>query len=228
MIRPCQNLMAKRPYNLFNEKMKKPLLRGHIHQESFFIALGACSMLVAKASNFTSLVAGLTYSVALVMLFGISALYHRPNWSAKKRAFMRKLDHSAIFLLIAGCFTPVCLLALPEADGIKLLTIVYVSVLAGVFKCIFWTNAPKWLSCILYGCVIFMFMPYLKELNSSLGFANMVLIWTGCGVYSLGAIFYAFKRPDLFPEIFGHHELFHFFTVIGAILHFIVMYRLID
>lgn len=208
--------------------MKKPLLRGHIHQESFFFALGACSMLVAKASSFTSLVAGLTYSVALVLLFGISALYHRPNWSVRKRAFMRKLDHSAIYLLIAGCFTPVCLLALPEATGIKLLTIVYIAVIAGVIKSLFWTNSPKWLSCILYGCVIFLFMPYLSELNSSLGLGNMILIWTGCAVYSLGAVCYAFKRPDLVPDIFGHHELFHFFTVIGAILHFIVMYRLID
>ena len=208
--------------------MKKPLLRGHIHQESFFFALGACSMLVAKASNFTSLVAGLTYSVALVMLFGISALYHRPNWSIKKRAFMRRLDHSAIFLLIAGCFTPVCLLALPETIGLKLLTIVYLAVVLGVLKSIFWTNAPKWLSCILYGCVIFLFMPYLSEFNKGLGLGNMILIWAGCAVYSVGAVFYAFKKPDLIPDIFGHHELFHFFTVIGAILHFIVMYRLID
>ena len=207
--------------------MKKPLLRGHIHQESFFFSLGACSMLVAKATNSLSLVAGLTYSVCLVMLFGISALYHRPNWSVRRRAIMRRLDHSAIFILIAGCFTPVCLLALPESVGIKLLTIVYVAVGFGILKCIFWTNAPKWLSCLLYGCVIFLFMPYLNEFNTALGFFNMVLIWAGCAVYSIGALFYAFKKPDFFPEIFGHHELFHLFTVVGAILHFIVMYRLI-
>lgn len=207
---------------------KKPLLRGHIHQESFFLALGACSMLVAKASNNLSLIASLAYSVCLVMLFGISALYHRPNWDVRKRALMRRLDHSAIFVLIAGCFTPVCLLALPEAIGIKLLAIVYIAVLFGIMKCIFWTNAPKWLSCILYGCVLFLFVPYLKEFNTALGLFNMILIWTGCAVYSVGAVFYAFKRPDFFPEVFGHHELFHLFTVIGAILHFIVMYRLIS
>jgi hemolysin III len=207
--------------------MKKPLLRGHIHQEFFFVALGACSMLVAKASTSTSLIAGATYSFCLVMLFGISALYHRPNWSVRKRALMRKLDHSMIFISIAGCFTPVCLLALPPGSGIKLLTIVYMAVLAGVMKCMFWTNAPKWFSCILYGCVIFLFMPYLKEFNAGLGFTNMILIWVGCGAFSIGAICYAFKKPDLFPEVFGHHELFHFFTVIGAILHFLVMYRLI-
>lgn len=206
--------------------MKKPLLRGHIHQESFFLSLGACSMLVAKASTSISLVASLVYSACLVLLFGISALYHRPNWSERKRAIMRRIDHSAIYLLIAGCFTPVCLLALPGA-GLKLLTIVYISVFFGIIKSIFWTRSPKWLSCILYGCVIFMFMPYVPELNSSLGMMNMIFIWTGCGLYTIGAICYAVKRPNFFPDIFGHHELFHFFTVLGAILHFIVMYSLI-
>lgn len=206
--------------------MKKPLLRGHIHQESFFISLGACSMLIAKASNNLSLVASLVYSICLVMLFGVSALYHRPNWSERKRAILRRIDHSAIYLLIAGCFTPVCLLALPQG-GLKLLTIVYIAVFFGILKSIFWTKAPKWLSCILYGCVIFMFMPYLPELNANLGIINMVYIWLGCFFYTIGAICYALKKPNFFPDVFGHHELFHFFTVPGAILHFMVMYNLI-
>lgn len=208
--------------------MKKPLLRGHIHQESFFFALGACSMLVAKASNSESLIAGLTYSFCLVSLFGVSALYHRPNWDARRRAIMRKLDHSAIFVLIAGCFTPVCLLALPEAIGIKLLSIVYFAAGLGVLKSIFWTNAPKWLSCLLYGCVIFLFTPYLREFNTSLGPSNMDFIWAGCFVYALGAVFYAFKKPNPIPHVLGHHELFHVCTVIGAFFHFLVMYRLIN
>jgi hemolysin III len=207
--------------------MTKPLLRGHIHQESFWLALGACSMLVAKASNSMSFIAGLTYSACLVTLFGISALYHRPTWDLRKRALMRRLDHSAIFLLIIGCFTPICLLALPDPVGTKLLIIVSVAVFFGILKCIFWTGAPKWLSCILYGCVLFLFIPYLSEFNHSLGFTNMVLIWSGCIIYTIGSLFYAFKRPNFFPGIFGHHELFHAFTVVGALLHFIVMYRLI-
>lgn len=208
--------------------MKKPLLRGHIHQESFFLALGACAMLVAKATTSMTFIAGLVYSVCLVMLFGISAIYHRPNWSVRKRAIMRRIDHSAIYLLIAGCFTPICLLALSESTGIQLLTIVYVAVTFGIIKCIFWVNAPKLLSALLYTFVGALFIPYISELNEGLGFTNMVLIWSGCIVYFIGAIFYAFKRPNFFPDVFGHHELFHFFTVIGAILHFIVMYRLIS
>jgi hemolysin III len=208
--------------------MKKPLLRGHIHQESFFLALGACAMLVAKATTSMTFIAGLVYSVCLVMLFGISAIYHRPNWSVRKRAIMRRIDHSAIYLLIAGCFTPICLLALSESTGIQLLTIVYVAVIFGIIKCIFWVNAPKLLSALLYTFVGALFIPYISELNEGLGFTNMILIWSGCIVYFIGAIFYAFKRPNFFPDVFGHHELFHFFTVIGAILHFIVMYRLIS
>ncbi|MCM2349271.1 MAG: hemolysin III family protein [Bacteriovoracaceae bacterium] len=208
--------------------MKKPLLRGHIHQESFFLALGACAMLVAKATTSMTFIAGLVYSVCLVMLFGISAVYHRPNWSVRKRAIMRRIDHSAIYLLIAGCFTPICLLALSESTGIQLLTIVYVAVTFGIIKSIFWVNAPKLLSALLYTFVGALFIPYISELNEGLGFTNMVLIWSGCIIYVIGGIFYAFKRPNFFPDVFGHHELFHFFTVIGAILHFIVMYRLIS
>ena len=207
---------------------KKPLLRGHIHQESFFCALGACAMLVAKATTPISLVSSVTYSVCLVMLFGVSAAYHRPNWDARKRAIMRRLDHSAIFLLIAGCFTPVCLLALPESTGIQLLKIVYAAVAMGVVKCIFWTNAPKWFSTMLYAVLGALFIPYLTEFNAALGFTNMLLIWTGCVVYFIGGICYAIRKPNFFPEVFGHHELFHICTVIGAILHFIMMYRLIQ
>lgn len=208
--------------------MKKPLLRGHIHQESFFLALGACGMLVAKATTSMTFLASLVYSICLVMLFGISAIYHRPNWSVRKRAIMRRLDHSAIYLLIAGCFTPICLLALSESTGIQLLTVVYVAVVFGILKSIFWIKAPKWLSALLYTCVGALFLPYISELNAGLGFTNMVLIWSGCIVYVLGGIFYALKKPNFFPEVFGHHELFHIFTVIGAFLHFIVMYRLIS
>lgn len=185
-------------------------------------------MLVAKASNPLSLIAGLAYSLCLVLLFGISALYHRNNWSQKKRAIMRRIDHSAIFLLVAGCFTPICLLALPPEIGPKLLSIVGIAVFLGVVKSMFWTQAPKWVSCLLYGCTIFLFIPYMQELKAGLGPLSMGFIWIGCAFYSVGAVFYAFKKPNFFPEIFGHHELFHIFTVIGAIFHFMVMYKLIQ
>lgn len=212
----------------FNKSMTKPLLRGHIHQESFFLAFGACAMLVAKSSTSLSFAASLIYSLCLVSLFGISAVYHRPTWDPRTRAILRRIDHSAIYLLIAGCFTPVCLLALPEASGLKLLKIVYVAVAVGVVKSIFWSHAPKWFSSLLYTCVGALFIPYLSELNQGLGFGNMVMIWTGCIAYFIGGLCYAFKRPNFFPEVFGHHELFHFFTVVGAFLHFLVMYRLIN
>lgn len=208
--------------------MKKPLLRGHIHQESFFVSLGACAMLVAKASDSKALVSSVVYSFCLVVLFGISAIYHRPNWDQRKRAIMRRLDHSAIYVLIAGCFTPVCLLALPESAGITLLKLVYAGVLLGILKTLFWINAPKWISVLFYALVGALFIPYLSEFNASLGLTNMIFIWTGCVVYVIGAIFYAMKKPNFFPEVFGHHELFHICTVVGAILHFLVMYRLIQ
>jgi len=206
----------------------KPKLRGHIHQESFFLALGACAMLVAKDSTTMTFVAALIYSIGLVSLFGISAVYHRPNWSVRKRAIMRRFDHSAIYLLIAGCFTPICLLALDESNGIKLLTIVYVAVTFGIIKSIVWVKAPKMLAALLYTAVAALFLPYISELNAGLGIANMILIILGCLIYFIGGIFYAFKRPNPIPDVFGYHELFHICTVVGAFLHFIVMYRLIS
>lgn len=206
---------------------KKPLLRGTIHQEAFFVALGACAVMIAQSSTPKSWTASLIYSLGLLLMFGISALYHRPHWEPEPRKLMKRLDHSAIFIQIAGTATPICLLALPEKDGFQFLTINWVVAFAGVLQSIFWVKAPKFVTAILYIAMGWLAVPYLSELKTSLGMTNVLLILAGGLFYTVGAVFYATKKPKLVPHIFGYHELFHLFTVIAAALHFIVIYQLI-
>jgi hemolysin III len=205
----------------------KPRLRGYLHQETFFVALGACALLIAKSSGSKELWASIVYSVALLLLFAISAIYHRPQWQPRPRALMKRLDHSAIFVQIAGTFTPICLLALPDDQGAKLLWIVWSAALLGILQAIFWTSAPKWVTSIFYVVMGWLALPYLGELRTSLGFENLILLAAGGVVYTIGAVFYALKKPNFVPNVFGYHELFHLFTIIGAALHFIVVYQLI-
>lgn len=205
----------------------KPRLRGYFHQEAFFISLGACAMLIAKSSSSMAFIASFVYSLSLLLLFGVSAFYHRPHWQPRQRAIMKRLDHSAIFILIAGTFTPICLLALSSNSGLKLLIVIWSAAVAGILQSIFWVKAPKYLTALFYIAMGWQALPYLGEIKSALGLLQLALILSGGIIFTVGALFYAFKWPKLFPTTFGYHELFHLFTIVGAGLHFIVIYQLI-
>lgn len=205
----------------------KPTMRGYLHQEAFFCTLGASVLLLAKSSNTMSFVCSLVYSLGLLLLFGISAIYHRPHWEPQARALLKRLDHSAIFTLIAGTFTPVCVFALSEKSGHQLLIVVWSAAVAGILQSVFWVKAPKYVTALFYVIMGWLALPYLSELQTSLGSSQLALLITGGVFYTVGAVFYAFKKPNLFPGVFGYHELFHLFTVIAAIFHFIVVYQLI-
>lgn len=207
--------------------LTKPLLRGHSHQAAFFVAIGACAMLISKAHDSRNLLAAIIYSLSLCGLFGISALYHRPTWSPKPRMWMRRLDHAAIYILIAGTSTPICLLSLDPLVGKKLLQLVWGAALFGIFQSLFWVQAPKWVSSILYVTVGGLIFPYRAELKAALRESDLWLIYSGGIVYVLGAITYALKRPNPNPKIFGYHEIFHLLVVAGALLHFLVVSKLI-
>lgn len=205
----------------------KPLLRGHFHQAAFFTACGACLMLIVKSQEMTTAIASIIYSLSLIFLLGTSALYHRINWKPETRKWMKRLDHCAIYILIAGTFTPICLLALPEDSGTRLLITIWSIALLGVVQSLFYVHAPKWVSAILYVVAGYMILPYIGELKSSVGYANLVYLIGGGLVYTLGAVGYALKKPIFKPEIFGYHEFFHILVIIGATLHFILIYSLI-
>jgi hemolysin III len=206
---------------------QKPLLRGYLHQEAFYTTLGACALLIAKANNNISIFSSIIYSFGLLFLFGISAFYHRPQWSPKSRALLKKLDHCAIFILIASTFTPICFLALPAKEGHQLLLVVWIAAVAGIFQSVFWVKAPKIVTAVFYVVMGWFALPYISELKDSLGTNKLALVVLGGVAYTVGAVFYATKRPRLRPEIFGYHELFHLLTIVGALLHFIVIYQLI-
>ena len=206
----------------------KPLLRGHFHQAAFFFALGACAMLLANTRESGVLGVTIVYSLSLVCMFGISALYHRPHWKPAARAVMKRFDHAAIFVLIAGTGTPICWLALQPEDGAVLLSALWITAAVGIIQSVFWTRAPKWISVGLYVLCGWLAAPYLPEIRAALGRPGLWLLLSGGVVYTAGALIYALKRPDPLPKVFGYHEVFHLLVIFAAILHFIVIARLVN
>jgi hemolysin III len=215
------------PPTMPSEHHPKPLLRGHFHQAAFFIAVGACTMLVFQAHDFRARCVALVYSLSLTGLLGVSALYHRVQWNEPSRLLMRRLDHAAIFVLIAGTVTPISVLALSPESGIKLLSLTWGAALIGILIALFWTRPPKWASVVFYVAVGWLGIPFFSELGRALSPRNVALLLTGGITYTIGALIYAFKRPNPNPRVFGYHEIFHIFVVVAALLHFLVIDQLV-
>ena len=207
--------------------MKKPLLRGYFHEWMFFISIGACIPLINNSTNSTELIATIVYSIGIFMMFGFSALYHRVNWRPEVLKIMRRLDHSSIFIMIAGSFTPICLLVLPENLGLQLLIIMWVVAGIGILQTFIFTNASRMIRAGIYLIAGYIAIPYLSVLSSVMGFTNFSLTVAGGTIYSVGAISYGLKFPDFSPKYFGYHEFFHVLISLAAILHFIVIYSLV-
>lgn len=206
---------------------EKPRLRGVSHHAAFFASLGAGPMLVAAAANLQAAIAAFVYALTLAAMFGVSALYHRPTWSDRARQFMRRLDHSAIFLVIAGSYTPICLVALKDGVGPLLLGFIWLGAVLGVARAVFWSHAPKALAALFYvllGCVVLPFLPQTAVALSPL--SNGLLVAGGL-LYIVGAVIYATRRPDPVPSIFGYHEVFHALVVLASICHFIAIRQVI-
>jgi hemolysin III len=162
-----------------------------------------------------------------LLTFGISALYHRITWSTGARAIWRKLDHAGIYLMIAGTFTPVAMLGLSAASARNCLMTIWIVALAGIVQSIFFVNIPKIFSAVLYLGAGYLIVPYMGELQQTLGALNIGLLIAGGVAYTLGAICYGLKRPVLDPRYFGYHEVFHLLVNAGAILHFFVINDLV-
>jgi hemolysin III len=208
------------------KKLKKPLLRGYFHLVAFFISLGAGLTLLTKCHSTETFSSCLVYVLSLALLFGSSSLYHRPQWGLRAYNIMRRIDHSAIFILIAGTATPVCLLGLRGKMGVHLLIIFWVAAILGISQALLWSHGPKWLRAVVYIVMGWLALPYFAALEASLGPENGLLILAGGVIYTLGALVYALKKPDPYPEVFGFHEIFHIMVVIAAALHFSVIYQL--
>jgi len=202
----------------------KPRLRGVVHEYAFFVALvaGAALLIVAPAGK--ARVAIAIYVLGLAGLLGTSALYHRVTWRKPNvRRWVRRLDHSMIFLLIAGTYTPFALLVLSQPLGTVVLVLIWTGAVGGIVLSLLWPDAPRPVSAAIYislGWVAIIAMPQLFDRLGALG---IVLIVAGGLLYSTGAIVYARKRPDPVPTVFGYHEIFHVLVVAAAALHFAVI-----
>ena len=205
----------------------KPALRGHFHQAMFFVVLGAGVPLVYNSQGLATRVSVSVYVVCALLTFGISALYHRITWSTAARAIWRKLDHAGIYLMIAGTFTPVAMLGLSAASARNCLMTIWVIALAGIIQSIFFVNIPKIFSALIYLVAGYLIVPYMGELQQTLGSGNVWLLVAGGVTYTLGALCYALKRPVLDPRYFGYHEVFHVLVNAGATLHFFVINDLV-
>ncbi len=191
------------------------------------MAFGACAMLVAETHGLRHVWSAVIYSLSLSGMFGVSALYHRPDWGDTGRVWMKRIDHSAIFVLIAGTGTPMCLLALPPRVGLTLLLTMWLVAICGIMKCLFWVHSPKWLSALLYIGMGWIYVYYVRELREALGFGRLWMLIVGGVIYTAGAVVYALKRPNPSPKFFGYHELFHVMVIVAATLHFYVIQSLL-
>lgn len=140
---------------------------------------------------------------------------------------MRRLDHAAIYILIAGTSTPICLFALSPEQGFKLLKLVWGAAIFGIFQSLFWVNGPKWVSSILYVIAGLLVIPFMSELKMVLSSIQIQLILSGGAFYIIGAVIYAIKRPNPYPKYFGYHEIFHLLVIAAAILHFLAVSPLV-
>ena len=206
---------------------QKPLLRGTFHQAMFFIAVGACPLLIIKSSNASEYVATAIYSSAVMIMFGFSALYHKFDWNKFTRIVMRKLDHIGIFIMIAGTATPFALLITPWPDGIILLVLIWCVAFLGALQIVYFPNINTLLNIAIYVSMSLVILPFLINMFTMFNLANSILMILGILLYIIGAVGFGLQFPKLSPKIFGYHEVWHSFVSIAAILHFIVIYSII-
>lgn len=198
----------------------KPKFRGVSHELTFYVALVVMGGLAYAAAPGLPRISGLIYGASLVILFGTSALYHRPMWSPLARARMRRADHAAIFVLIAGSYVPMGLLALPPEVGRRLLQLVVGGCALGIVKSMFWAHSPRWITVAIYVTVSWAAALELPAIARALGPTRTTLLLAGGICYSLGALVYARRKPDPVPAVFGYHEVFHVFVIVAAALQF--------
>jgi hemolysin III len=196
----------------------KPTWRGWIHAGTFPVAIALGIVLVALADGPLAKGASAVFFASSLLLFGTSAVYHRFNWSPKVKRLLKRADHANIFLLIAGTYTPLSLLCLPQPKATILLAMVWGGALLGIAFRVLWVGAPRWLYVPLYVLLGWAAMLYIVDLFNA-NWVTMVLVLVGGLCYTAGAVVYGLKRPNPFPGRFGFHEIFHTFTLLAFLCH---------
>ncbi|MBE9375624.1 hemolysin III family protein [Saccharopolyspora sp. HNM0983] len=203
-------------------------MRGWIHFWSLLVSVAAGATLITLAAATVSARAAVgtsVYVITVLGLFGVSALYHRKTWkTVDARTWMRRLDHSMIFLFIAGTYTPFAIMAMQPTTGIVVLSVVWGGALGGVALKLAWPNAPRWVGVPVYVALGWVAVFVLPDLLENAGVAALVLLLVGGALYTLGAVSYATRKPDPWPATFGYHEFFHSAVSAAALCHHVAIW----
>ncbi len=199
----------------------KPRLRGWLHAGTFPVSVVAGIVLVVLAHGTAATIATGVYAASAALLFGISAIYHRGQWSPRAERRLKRLDHSNIFLIIAGTYTPFSVILLRHDGGTTLLWIVWAAALGGIAFRVLWVGAPRWLYTPVYLALGWVAVFYLGALLHTGGAAVVTLLAIGGGLYSAGGVVYATKKPNPSPRWFGFHEVFHALTLAAFAVHYV-------
>jgi hemolysin III len=198
----------------------RPALRGVSHQYAALAALAAGVVLVALADGSLARFAAAVFAVSVVLMFGVSALYHRITWRPRPRRWMARADHASIYLLIAGTYTPFCLLALDGPWRITLLAIIWSGAFVATAIKFAWVEAPKALGAAVAVLLGWVGLVTLPQLIGRIGVAPTTLLIVGGALYTVGALVYALRRPNPSQLVFGYHEVFHAFVVAAVACHY--------
>lgn len=199
----------------------KPRLRGWLHAGTTPLTLAAGIVLVVLSPTVQTTVGSAIFAGTALLLFTVSAIYHRGNWSERTWSFLRRFDHSNIFLLIAGSYTPFTLILLEGTQRTVLLSIVWTAATLGVLFRIFWTDAPRWIYTPIYVGLGWVAVFYAGDFASEGHPSVIILVAVGGLLYTLGGVVYGFRKPDPFPTWFGFHEVFHSFTIAAFVCHYV-------
>ena len=210
------------------EPLPRPSLRGVSHQIACPLAIAAGAVLVALAPSARAALASAVFAASMALLFGVSALYHRRTWEPAARASMRRLDHSMIFVLIAGSYTPICLLAMRPEEGLRLLALVWGIAALGMGMTLVWLNAPRLVLVLFYVAMGWVSVGWFGIFARTLGAGGLGLLLASGAAYTTGAVIYALKRPNPAPRTFGYHEIFHALVIMGAGFHWALVRSILD
>jgi hemolysin III len=206
----------------------KPRLRGWLHLGTAPVTLAAGIVLVALSPTASTRLGSAVYVVSSVLLFTVSAVYHRGRWSPKVSGLLQRFDHANIFLLIAGSYTPFAILLLRGTDRVVMLSVIWTGALLGMGFRVLWIGAPRWLYTPIYmglGWAAVFFVPQFvsgaHRYGVGVGTAVIVLIAMGGALYTLGGVVYGFRRPNPWPRWFGFHEVFHTLVILAFVTHYV-------
>ena len=205
----------------------RPRYRGVSHRYACYAALVAGAVLVAYARDPVARMAVIVYAIFLATMFGISATLHRADWPAPVYSHLRRADHAAIFLCIAGTYTPFSLLGLRGELGARLLVLAWSVCGIGVLRAVLWPHAPRAITTACFVAAGWVATAFIPELRAALHPTTFALIVAGGVIFTIGAMIYLVRKPDPWPDIFGYHEVFHLVIIVGCAAHFAAVVRLV-